>query len=146
MGAADLSDEEILRIWTKQAYSMGLIDEKIPVPRRKAAFGIPLSERRKIRARAELLGGPDPFMAYNSQLRVAAKRGIEWRFTFTAWWALWEPYWAQRGHQGHGLEMCRKGDTGPYSPDNVIIASGLENREMTRGRASKRKYKPGKGY
>lgn len=128
----DLSDEALLRIWTKQAYEMGLIDTKIPV-RKSGAFGMTLAERKRIRAQCDLIGAPDPFLKFNQQKRTAAERGIEWELTFPEWWALWEPYFKQRGHQGHGLEMCRKGDMGPYSAENVFIASGLENREMTIG-------------
>ncbi len=129
----DLTDADLLRIWTRQAYEMGLIDNKIPI-KRVGAHGLTLAERNRIRAKCDLMGCPDPFVSFRAQRENAAKRGIEWEMNFLEWWGLWEPYYAQRGHGGRGLEMCRVNDSGPYKIGNVFIASGLENRELTRGR------------
>lgn len=132
MENTELSDEQILRIWTRQAYDMGLIDTKIPY-RKVGAHDLTAHERKRITLQAELAGAPNPFEKFRQQQYTAAKRGIEWEMTFLEWWGLWEPYFLQRGHNGHGLEMCRIGDKGPYKIGNVFLASGLENREMNQG-------------
>ena len=69
-----------------------------------------------------------PTRAFASQKRNAHKRGIAWELTLGQWWAIWKTsgHWEQRG-RGNGYMMCRKGDTGPYSVDNIYIATGVEN-------------------
>ena len=70
-------------------------------------------------------------VAYRRQRDTAKHRGIEWRFTFPQWWAMWERSgkWAQRGRiKGlGGWEMSRPGDVGPYSPENVVIVPHRAN-------------------
>lgn len=69
-----------------------------------------------------------PTRAYSAQRKNAGVRGIEWRFTLWEWWTVWQQSgrWDQRG-RGQGYVMCRKGDTGPYSADNVYIATAAQN-------------------
>lgn len=66
--------------------------------------------------------------AYKNQRCSAAKRGIDWEFTFPQWVELWKASgkWELRG-RGKGYCMTRIGDTGPYSPDNVEIKTIGEN-------------------
>ena len=66
------------------------------------------------------------------QHRMHAKyRNIKWLFTFEEWWAIWEPHWEKRGQESSGLQMCRYGDSGPYSPENVRIDTLANNiKEM----------------
>ena len=66
--------------------------------------------------------------AYAQQRRNAAIRGIEWKFNLASWWRFWSMSgkWDHRG-RGQGYCMARKGDSGPYSPDNVYICTIGEN-------------------
>lgn len=69
-----------------------------------------------------------PTYAYWSQRKNANTRGIAWEFNLWQWWKIWElsGHWDARG-RGHGYAMCRHNDVGPYSPDNVYIATCVEN-------------------
>ena len=69
-----------------------------------------------------------PTRAYASQRRNAIRRGIGWDFNLWQWWSIWQQSgkWSQRG-RGQGYVMCRKGDSGPYSIDNVFIAPARIN-------------------
>lgn len=69
-----------------------------------------------------------PTRAFSRQVRNAADRGIPWELKLWQWWTIWQEsgHWDQRG-RGNGYVMCRKGDVGPYSVDNVIIARGNVN-------------------
>lgn len=80
-----------------------------------------------------------PTRAYSQQRKNAQIRGIGWEFTLWTWWTTWQASgkWAQRG-RGQGYVMCRQGDTGPYSPENVFIALAAQN--SSDGQARKRKH------
>jgi DNA-binding CsgD family transcriptional regulator len=69
-----------------------------------------------------------PTRAFASQKQNASKRGIDWDLTLWQWWSIWQQsnHWNDRG-RGHGFQMCRVGDQGAYSIDNVYIASGSVN-------------------
>ena len=69
------------------------------------------------------------FKAFIEQRENAARRGIEWQFTFDEWKQLWESSgcWEKRGKGADRYVMARHGDTGPYSPSNVRITTFLEN-------------------
>jgi hypothetical protein len=58
-----------------------------------------------------------------NQRRRAKERNIEWQLTFDQWLSIWEQsgHLAQRGRTKGKYCMSRKGDTGPYSIDNVKI-------------------------
>ena len=60
---------------------------------------------------------------YTQQRCAARKRNIEWLFTFESWWKMWDDSgkWLERGRKLNQYCMARKGDIGPYSPDNVDI-------------------------
>ena len=72
-----------------------------------------------------------PEQRYATQQEQAKARGIPWHFTFETWWALWAPHWEERGKAKGKLQMCRYGDSGPYSPDNVRLDT-LENNVKER--------------
>ena len=60
----------------------------------------------------------------------ARRRGIEFNFPFEQWLEFWldSGHWHQRGIKSAGTYvMSRKGDTGPYSADNVVIKSNRDN-------------------
>lgn len=76
----------------------------------------------------ELRAMRKPTRAFASQKRNAGVRGIGWELTLGEWWSIWQQSnrWNDRG-RGRGFQMCRIGDQGPYSIDNVYIASGAVN-------------------
>ena len=63
--------------------------------------------------------------AYASHRRSAKKQGIPFQFTFEQWrdWWLTDNRWSRRGRKAGQLQMGRKGNSGPYSPDNVECAT-----------------------
>src|SRR6516162_7183362 len=69
-------------------------------------------------------------LAYYTHRHNARKRGIEWRFTFSAWmyWWVQDDRWLRRGcHKGE-LVMAHRKDKGPYSPNNVVAMTPGENK------------------
>lgn len=71
------------------------------------------------------------FMNFHGQKSSAKKRGIEFEFDFLSWlvWWLSTGKFDQRGVFNHNYQMCRIGDQGPYSVDNVYCATGKENKD-----------------
>jgi hypothetical protein len=68
--------------------------------------------------------------AYENQKRMSKFRGIEWLFTFESWIKWWNDsgYLHMRGNtKEKPYKMCRIGDTGPYSPDNVYCGTNADN-------------------
>ncbi len=55
------------------------------------------------------------------QKHNAKKRGIEWLFSFDTWWQMWKDKFNWRGASKGKYCMARKGDEGPYSPENCEI-------------------------
>jgi len=76
---------------------------------------------------------------YTQQKCAADQRGIDWLYTFDTWWNQWidSGHWEQRGNKNGQYCMARKGDVGPYSPDNVDIILAIQNS------SDGRKGKPG---
>lgn len=74
-----------------------------------------------------------PLGAWISQRNSARVRGIDWRIGAWDWWQIWScsGKWGRR-NRGRGYMMCRFGDTGPYSLDNVYIATGSHNASLCR--------------
>jgi len=66
---------------------------------------------------------------YTQQQYAAKQRNIEWLYTFETWWKQWQESgkWEQRGNKRNQYCMGRKGDIGPYSPDNVDIILATKN-------------------
>jgi len=73
-----------------------------------------------------------PTRAYASQKRNANMRGIPWDLTLWQWWTIWQQSgkWEERGRRGDAFVMCRKNDMGPYSPENVYIATLRHNSSV----------------
>ena len=65
---------------------------------------------------------------FKQQKATAGIRGIEWRLTFYQWWNAWQQsgYWDNRG-KGSGYCMARKGDSGPYSVENIYFCTIGQN-------------------
>jgi hypothetical protein len=63
--------------------------------------------------------------AYTNQKSSAKTLGIPFLFTFEQWseWWLTDDRWSRRGRKAGQLQMGRKGNSGPYSPDNVECAT-----------------------
>jgi hypothetical protein len=57
--------------------------------------------------------------------------GIPFQFTFQQWseWWLTDNRWSRRGRKAGQLQMARKGDSGPYSPDNVECVTKEEKQK-----------------
>lgn len=70
---------------------------------------------------AASLGLPDPRAKYNAHKSTAKQRGIEFKLSFSEWWALWKPYYPMRGTKKGSYCMCRKLDSGHYEVGNVRI-------------------------
>jgi len=66
---------------------------------------------------------------YNTQKSNAKRRSIEFCITFDEWLEIWEASgkWALRGRGADKYCMCRIGDTGAYSVENVFIGQGKQN-------------------
>lgn len=77
------------------------------------------------------------------QKTSAKNRNIDWQFTFKEWSDWWGNDIQYRGCKKGQLVMARKGDTGPYHPNNVIKqecgANTAEMRERVKGNGSNRK-------
>ena len=67
---------------------------------------------------------------YQAHKLNARTRGIDFELTFDEWWAIWEPMWGFRGRGRGRYHMCRHGDTGPYSVDNVYLGKHEENARL----------------
>lgn len=83
--------------------------------------------QQALRAHCAEEGLRDPVAAYYQQQQGAARRGIEWRFTFETWWDFWRDHYHLRGGAGEQLCMARRGDIGPYAPWNVYKATNAQN-------------------
>lgn len=77
---------------------------------------------------AKLRALKKPTRVFGRQKNSANQRDIEWNLTLWQWWSIWQQsgHWVSRG-RGNGYCMCRKGDQGPYSVDNVYIATSIKN-------------------
>lgn len=67
--------------------------------------------------------------SYLSQKHHAIARGVEWQLTFEEWFSWWESTGKLhlRGRNFGEYCMCRKGDTGPYSLENIYCATVSQN-------------------
>jgi hypothetical protein len=79
-----------------------------------------------------------PIGAFIAQKRTAKMRGIAWGLTLWQWWTIWQESgrWEERG-RGSGYMMCRKGDAGGYTADNVFIATGRHNSSCQSNRENR---------
>lgn len=78
---------------------------------------------------ARITDRPEGRQAFRAHLNNAKRRGIPFLFDFETWWAWWQvdDRWAQRGRTAEALVMARVGDLGPYSPENVYVATQARN-------------------
>jgi len=71
-----------------------------------------------------------PMFKYHVHKNGAKRRGIGFLLSFEEWWNIWEPFWDSRGKSKDSLVMCRYGDSGPYSKDNVYIDTYSNNSKL----------------
>jgi hypothetical protein len=66
---------------------------------------------------------------YTTQKSNATRRGVEFLLSFEEWCKIWEDSgkYEQRGRGKDNYCMCRFGDIGPYSVDNVYIDTNSNN-------------------
>ena len=70
-----------------------------------------------------------PCTIYARQKAMAKIRNIDWDISFDDWYNIWiqSGKYEQRGRGVGKYCMSRKGDTGPYSKDNVYINECVKN-------------------
>ncbi len=73
---------------------------------------------------------------FTHQRRKAAERGIDWNLSFEDWWNWWMKtgLWEQRGSTKGRYCMCRFGDVGPYSLDNIYVGLHGDNVSIAQKR------------
>lgn len=73
-----------------------------------------------------------PTGAFTNQKNNATARGIPFELKLWEWWQIWQESgkWEQRGRFGDGYVMCRLRDEGPYSRENVYIATLRHNSRV----------------
>lgn len=69
------------------------------------------------------------FEKYERQRYNANYREVAWEFTYETWLKWWTDTGKlnKRGRKSQEYCMCRIGDKGPYSPDNVFCATNADN-------------------
>ena len=60
----------------------------------------------------------------------AAIRGIDWHLTWEQWLEWWGSDITKRGSMGNNLCMCRYGDKGSYSIDNIYKDTRANNSRV----------------
>ena len=105
-----------------------------------------IADREALLAEGKALGMPErAIRAFMEQRGGAGRRGSEFLFPLSEWWAWWQTdgRWERRGIGKHSLCMARVGDVGPYHPNNVYCATHSENvTHGQRGRPKKRNAIP----
>jgi hypothetical protein len=117
-------------------------------------YGVPkLSGAALLAARLRRIHGIDSFDSdvqmvdayerFREQRSRAQNRKIGWELTFAQWWAIWAAsgQYEKRGRaHADSAVMARRGDTGPYSAENVYIttlAGNFVESHQVRGHAIK---------
>ena len=70
------------------------------------------------------------FGQYTSHRRRAARSDIEFTISFEDWLSVWKSSGHYEERSPTGYVMCRIGDTGPYSVDNVFIDTASNNKRQ----------------
>jgi hypothetical protein len=85
-------------------------------------------EQRKKKSEAQKLWWKTDYGKYKSHQRRAVRCKKDFQISFDEWLAIWKDsnHYEERGPTGY--VMCRFGDIGPYSKDNVYIAKASENK------------------
>jgi hypothetical protein len=66
---------------------------------------------------------------HNEQRSNACRRHVPWQINFVPWISIWwiSGHWRERGKCKGQFVMARRGDTGPYREDNVVIITNAAN-------------------
>ena len=69
-------------------------------------------------------------MNYYGQKSMALKRGLKFELDFMSWivWWISTGHFDERGVFNHNYQMCRKGDVGDYTWDNIYCDTGMGNK------------------
>ena len=72
-----------------------------------------------------------PKKAYNDLKHHSVARGIEFLLSYEQFLEMWliSGKWRERGKTKGSYQMCRNGDTGPYSIRNCYIGTVEENQK-----------------
>ena len=78
----------------------------------------------------------DRYKVYRQAEYQARYRGEEWEITFDQWCQIWRDKntWAQRGRGVDDLSMTRRDPTRPWSYDNVMVLSRLDQIRLRNSR------------
>lgn len=66
-------------------------------------------------------GLKNPRDAFSRARSNAARRGIEWKLTFSEWWGYWKENFSNMGRMSGDMCMCRTLDMGGYEVGNVRV-------------------------
>ena len=68
------------------------------------------------------------YEAFSHQRQRTKARGLPWELSFDEWMEIWKESckFSERGRNGY--QMCRIGDEGGYTRDNVYIAHSSTNK------------------
>lgn len=115
--------DECRKLKPRRAFGLSLyVDDEPPAPGEpELACDGPV--------RPEILELRPGEQAFNMQRYGAQARGIVWELTYEEWWNWWQidNRWTNRGAGPEQLVMCRKGDVGPYSLDNIYCTTQVQN-------------------
>lgn len=80
---------------------------------------------------------------FRQQRWRAGARGIDWLFSFEAWIEFWveSGKWNLRGRGAGKYVMSRPGDIGPYSRENCVICTFVENIQEAHPKAFREREK-----
>lgn len=70
-----------------------------------------------------------PRGSYSLHKGNAKRRGLAFTLSFEQWWKLWwdSGHWEERGPEPGSYVMCRRGDSGGYTENNVYIGTSQLN-------------------
>ena len=110
----------------KRTYSAETI-ERSRIKQREKYKNLSREEKERLKNESRRRYNENPYYKFYSHRQGSIRRGIRFDLTFEEWWKIWQDsgHWEERGTQG--FHMCRKGDIGPYSIDNVVIEHHSKN-------------------
>ena len=100
-----------------------------------------MRQHHELRLKIEETLGRDVYQDFVVHRTTAARRGIAFEMDFPAWIRAWGDDLASKGRRKGEKVMCRNGDVGPYSAENIRIdtasANGFERVQVLRRKAMK---------
>jgi hypothetical protein len=88
------------------------------------------TEKRKAKVKEY---NKSPEGRYQAHKLNAKTRDVTFLLTFNEWWEIWKPKWHLRGRGVGKYHMCRYGDIGGYTLNNVYLATHTQNvRDKTK--------------